>query len=351
MLQLSPTSPTPERHRSPGRGGGGARRLRGWVAGLLSACTMLAAAAEPAPLLLVQPMDRTPVANVMAQHFARWMPQYLGEKAVLHRPSNHQGLDAIAWAAQSAPPDRTVMMMSQLWLSRLDGLPASTPGARDWVPLQVVLQGTWCLMAPAARHLPDFPALQAWLRTLGRPVRLSVPHNFGFTQLWIQAMARKTGLPWQAVTLETARESIQALLTDRVDLALERCGDTARYLSTLSAQGRNAHQALQVLARGSTSTSLVAPLFSQWQLPPLPLGWVAWFVPASMPPARQEAIGRALNAIALREDTQALIAQEFQQPVRMSVADSQQFVRRSQEQGVSLRNWLERAADPGQGLP
>ena len=37
--------------------------------------------------------------------------------------------------------------------------------ARGWVPLQIVLQGSWCLMAPEARHLPDFAALQAWLRT------------------------------------------------------------------------------------------------------------------------------------------------------------------------------------------
>jgi hypothetical protein len=48
----------------------------------------------------------------------------------------------------------------------------------------------------------------------------------------------------------------------------------------------------------------------------------------------------------LRPDTQALIAAQQQQPVRMSPSESQNFVRRAQVQSESLRNWLERSADP-----
>lgn len=346
MLYPNPPPLAPELARSSGRGRWGQRWRSQLVAGLLCALVVQGTAAEPAPLLLVQPMDRTPVGNVVAQHFAHWMPHYLGEKAVLHRPSNGQGLDGIAWAARAAPPERTLVLMSQLWLGRLDDLPPSNPGARGWVPLQIVLQGTWCLMAPEARNLPDFAALQAWLRTVRRPVRLGLPHNFGFPELWMQAMARKTGLPWVAATFGTAQQAIQSLAAGQVDLVLDRCGDTAQYLGSQSERARTGHLAVQVLARVGTPTPLAAATFTQWQLPPLPPGWMAWFAPAGMSAARQEAVGRALHAILLRDDTQALIAAQQQQPVRMSVVDSQRFVRRSQVQGESLRRWLERSADP-----
>lgn len=354
MLSRSPPSLAPEASRSPGwwRWGGGEglceglRGCRPLVAGLLCGWAVQAGATHAAPLLLVQPMERTPVGNAVAQHFARWLPYYLDEKAVLHRPSNGLGLEAIAWAAQSAPADRTVLMLSQLWLNRLDALPASAPGARGWVPLQIVWQGTWCLMGPEARALPDYPALNAWLQTLRRPVRLAVPHSFGLPDLWTQAMARKTGLPWQNQAFGTARQAVQALAAGNVDLVLDRCGDTAQYLDGQSERARTGLLGVQVLARVGMPAPLRAPTFAQWQLPPITPGWAGWFAPPGMSPERQAQLGKALHAIALRDDTQALIAQQQQQPVRMSVADSQRFVRRTQTEGQSLRLWLERLADP-----
>ena len=324
--------------RRPGRRGLRNRLLAGLFAALASQAGM----AESSPLLLVQPMEHTPVGNVVAQHFVRWMPHYLGEKATLHRPSNAGGLDASVWAARSGPPERTLVLMSQLWLGRLDALPA----ARVWVPLQIVLQGSWCLMAPEARHLPDFAALQAWLRTMGRPVRLGLPFNFGFPELWMQAMSRKTGLTWQASTYGTARQTVQALAAGKVDLVLDRCGDSSQYLGNPQERERSGYAGVQVLAQVGAPTPLAAATFAQWQLPPLPLGWMAWFASESMPEERREAVGKALYAILLRPDTQALIAAQQQQPVRMSPSESQNFVRRAQVQSESLRNWLERSADP-----
>ena len=346
MLSRRPPSPAPEASRQPGWWRWVQRGCAQLAVGWLCAGVVSAGAMPPGPLLLVQPMDRTPVGNAVAQHFARWMPHYLGEKAVLHRTSNGQGLEAIAWAAQSGPPDRTVLLLSQLWLSRLDGLPASAPGARGWVPLQIVWQGTWCLMAQEARYLPDFFALQAWLRTLRRPVRLAVPQSFGLPDLWMQAMAHKTGLPWQNQAFGTARQAVLALAAGKVDLALDRCGETAVFLDSQSERVRTGSLGVQVLARVGMPAPLSVPTFTQWQLPPIAPGWVGWFVPPGMPPERQAQVGKALHAIALRDDTQALIAQQHQQPVRMSVEDSQRFVRRTQTQGQSLRLWLERSADP-----
>lgn len=62
-------------------------------------------AAERPPLLRVQPMDRLMPANAVVQHFARWLPHYLGNKAVLYRDSNGKGLEGIAWAGSAAPTD------------------------------------------------------------------------------------------------------------------------------------------------------------------------------------------------------------------------------------------------------
>jgi hypothetical protein len=240
------------------------------LAGLFAALASQAGMAESSPLLLVQPMEHTPVGNVVAQHFVRWMPHYLGEKATLHRPSNAGGMDAIVWAARSGPPERTLVLMSQLWLGRLEALPA----ARVWVPLQIVLQGSWCLMAPEARHLPDFAALQAWLRTMGRPVRLGLPFNFGFPELWMQAMSRKTGLTWQASTYGTARQTVQALAAGKVDLVLDRCGDSSQYLGNPQERERSGYAGVQVLAQVGAPTPLAAATFAQWQLPPC--RWAGW---------------------------------------------------------------------------
>lgn len=325
-------------------------RWRVWLAsGGLAVCMGCSLAAERPPLLLVQPMDRVMPANAVVQHFARWLPHYLGDKAVLHRDSNGKGLEGIAWAGSAAPPERTVLLMSQLWQSRLDTLPASTPGARNWVPVQVVLLGTWCLMAQEDRHLPDYAALHAWLRTLGRPVRLGVPHRFGLPELWMQAMAHKTDLPWVSRAFPLQRQSIQALETGAVDVVLERCSDASHLLDG-RLEVRKDHPKVQLLAQQGLPASEHVPGFVQWQLPPIAPGWMAWFVRAEMSADRQEAVGRALHAILLRDDTQALIAALQQQPVRMSQTDSQRFVRRTQAQGQSLQQWLEHAADPLLGV-
>lgn len=325
------------------------RALERWRARLLAAglaaCMGCSLATEKPPLLLVQPMDRLMPANAVVQHFAHWLPHYLGEKAVLHRESNGQGLASIAWAASAAPPERTVLLMSQLWQSRLDALPAYTPGARNWVPLQMVLQGTWCLMAGKDRHLPDYAALHRWLRTLHRPVRLGVPHSFGLPDLWMQAVARKTDLPWVSTSFALQRQAIHALLAGQVDLVLERCSDASLHPDSKVA-ARIDWQGVQLLAQVGLPVSVRVPSFVQWQLPPIAPGWMAWFVRSEMSADRQEAVARALNAILLRDDTQALIAALQQQPVRMSTTDSQRFVRHTQAQEQSLQQWLERAANP-----
>lgn len=318
------------------------------VLGGLSLWVGSAMAKPEAALQLVQPLQRAPVGHVVAQHFARWLPHYLGEKVVMHNASHGKGLEAINWAVRSGKPEQTILLMSQEWLTHQELLPLSTPSARNWLPVQLVLQGSWCLLASAQYNLPDFPALHAWLRTLGRPVRLSVPYNFGPPQLWMRAMAHKTDLPWQAKAMDTAQQSIAALVAGEVDLALSRCGDMAPHSSPPVALQREARYGTQVLARvGASAASVVhVASFRQWQLPPLTPGWIAWFVSDDMSTARRAALGSALNAVLLRDDTQSLIAAQQQQPVRMSVADSQAYVRRSQQQGQSLQLWLERLAEP-----
>lgn len=316
------------------------------VSGVLCLWVGSAGAKPQATLQLVQPLQRAPIGHIVAQHFARWLPHYLDEKVLLHSDSHGKGIEAINWAVRSGKPEQTVLLLSQEWLIQQESLPASVPSARNWAPVQMVLKGSWCLVASSQHNLPDISALQAWLRTLGRPVRLSVPYNFGPPQLWMRAMAYKTGLSWQAKAMDTEKQSIQALVSGEMDLALSRCGDMSPFMGGVEAAQRNKRSATQVLARVGAPVLGNVPSFRQWQLPPLTPGWIAWFVSDDMPTARRAAVGRALNAVLLRDDTQALIAAQQQQPVRMSMADSKDYVQRTQQQGQSLQLWLERLAEP-----
>lgn len=320
------------------------------LAGVCGAPLGAGAQASTPPLLLVQPMDHTLVGNVVAQHFARWLPHYLKEPVVLHRPSNGKGLEGIDWAGRLGAPDRTLVLLTPLWLARLEAQPPVASGARDWVPLQMVLQGNWCLLAPGALWLPDFAKLHAWLQALDRPVRLGLPQQFGFPELWMQAMAQKTGLRWQAVDFRSGHRSVQALSTAQVDLVLDRCADVA--LDTPSERRRMGLQSVQILAQSGPPTPQTQriPTLAQWKLPPLPGGWLAWFAPATMRLERQAAVAQALHAIVLREDTRALVTAQQQVPVRLDPEGSRRFIQRSQRIGASLRQWLERSADPLQDM-
>lgn len=294
-------------------------------------------------------MSRSDVGNSIAQHFARWLPHYLPVDAHVHRPSVGKGMEAIRWAGQSPEADRTLLLISQLWLAQMEGIAPAVGATSGWIPLQVVLKGTWCLMAPQKQHLPDYSALQTWLQSLQRPVRLAVPHNFGPPELWRQAMSRKTGLPWISHSVASARQSLQALASGAVDLALDRCGDSAQALDVWRSAARSERSPVQVLAQLGVPKPLPVASFSQWRLPPLAPGWMGWFVRAEMPMSRQVALGKALHAILLREDTQALISALQQQPLTLSTADSRLLVHRTQEQDQLLRLWLERAGDPLSG--
>lgn len=316
------------------------------AAGCFSVAMGGSMAAEKPPLLLVQPMDRVMPPNAVVLHFARWLPHYLGEKVVLHRESNGKGLEGIEWAARSAPPENTLLFLSLLWLARLDSLPASVSDTRNWVPLQVVLQGTWCLTAAEDRNLPNYEALHAWLRTLHRPVRLGVSHSFGLPDLWMRAMARKTSLPWKTVPFGLLSQATQALAVGQVDLVLDLCAETAAYLSADADRMPANRLGVQVLAHEGLPPTVKAPTFTQWRLPPIVPSWMAWFASPEMSASRREKLSQALHTVLLREDTQALLVALYQQPMRMSTADSLRFVRRTQAEGLSLQQWLERAVDP-----
>lgn len=329
---------------------GGARAGR-W--GLLWACAagwgMAAHAKDPGAWQLVQPMTRPYVGNAVAQHFARWLPQYLGERVEVHVASRNQGMDALTWAAYAASPERTLVLHSALWARRWDELQAPGEGADNvhaFSPLQMVYQGTWCLLAKSGREFADAAALQAWLRTLGRPVRLGVPHNFGAPELWARAMAQKTGLVWMTQSFQDVAKSLPALVEGRADLVLERCGDVARWMRGPALGPYRRLLPVQVLARVGRPEPLPAPTFSQWQLPSLTPGWVAWFAPANMSALQQARAAKALHAVMLRPDTQALIAKLQQDPARSTPQASQTALRRAQADGRELQQWLDDAANP-----
>lgn len=312
-----------------------------------------ASAQESPPWTLVQPLTRTDMGSAIANHFATVLPRYLGAPVSVHAPTAGKGLESLTWASQPAVSQRTLVLMSSSWWSRVDERGGPGWGAASWVPLQMVLQGSWCLLAAESPQFSDFQTLQAWLRTLRRPVRLGVLHRFGMSEVWMQAMARKTDLPWQSLAYGRITDAMDALRERRVDLLLDRCAAIAKPLGRAAgaALSKMDSPPLQVLAHSGQHHAWSAPSFAQWHLPPLEAGWVAWFAPAGMPTILQKRAAQALQAMVQREDTQELITSLHYVPTRWSNETSRTAVQKSLHEGRLLREWVQAPVAAGESQP
>ena len=323
---------------SPGRA-----PARGLLRGALLAGALglagLAQAQEKSPWLLVQLLERTTVADAVARHYARLLPQYLDEKAAVHEASRAQGRQGAQWAVDEAPPQRTVILMSSiLGVQAYDEDEARRRDA-SLQPVQLVLQRSWCLAAAGTPSLRDSSDLVAWLRGLGRPVRVGVPVNGGLPGIWVRAMERRTGVDWQVQTYaQAAAPAVKGLLSGQQDLLLDHCAEMKRIAAT---GDESMPSRLRILAFAGDQAMPDLPSFSQWRLPPISSGWMAWFVPARMKPAERERVAQALHAIALRADTQRLIQDLQLEPSTLSVEASQSFVESSIGNWKAVAAWLD----------
>lgn len=320
------------------------RMRRDLLAGALGVGSLLgvagmAQAQEKGSWVLVQPLERAQVADAVARHYARLLPQYLEGKAAVHEASRAQGVRAVRWAVDEAPPQRTLMLMSSVLAVQIQDEDGARRRGLSMLPVQLVLQRSWCLAAASGQPLKNSGELVARLRKLGRPVRLGVPVNGGMPGIWIKAMERRTGVAWQAQTY--AREvypAVKDLLAGRQDLLLDHCAEIRR---VADAAGDAVRSRLQILAFAGEQPVSDVPNFCQWRLPPISSGWMAWFVPARMKPDERERLGRALHAIALRADTQRLIQDLQLEPSTFSIEASQAFVENSLGDWRSVATWLD----------
>lgn len=328
-------------HRSAGasffaRVGGSVRMLLGSLAALSGA----AWAHEPVVWTLVQPMVRTPTNEALIQHYLKLLPQYLDARVHLSSSQLAKGDEALRWAMETAPPKHTLILMSGIWMHRTE---RRWPGSWDTVPLvtlQTVFQAPLCLLVPQDRRLPDSRALEQWLASLKRPVRLGLPDPPGPPGLWMQAMERKTGLIWKGFPFRQAIDGVQALAAGKVDMVLARCSDVRQQWQAHAGGEHGRPLPVQVLLSVGSSPWMV-PSFASWKLPPLEQGWAAWFAPAAMPVEQQEAAARALHAITLRSDTVVLVRSLHLSPSRLDWAASRQYVYRSRHNTRSLELWLQ----------
>jgi tripartite-type tricarboxylate transporter receptor subunit TctC len=316
---------------------------RGLLRGALLAGALglagLAQAQEKSPWLLVQPLERATVADAVALHYAKLLPQYLGEKVSVHEASRAKGPQAVQWVVNAAPPQRTVILMTPMLGVQAHDEDEARGRDPSVLPVQLMLQRSWCLAAVGAPSLRDSGELVAWLRGLGRPVRVGVPVKGGLPGIWVRAMERRSGMKWQAQPYAWAATlAVKGLLAGQQDLLLDHCAEMMR---TAAAGGESVRSRLQILAFAGDQAMPNLPSFSQWRLPPISSGWMAWFVPARMEPAERERVGRALHAIALRTDTRRLIQDLQLDPSTLSVEDSQALVENSIGDWKAVAAWLD----------
>lgn len=318
------------------------------LGGLLGVAA-LAQAQEKNAWVLVQPLERTAVADAVARHYAKLLPQYLDDKAAVHEGSRAQDLQAVRWAVDEAPPQRTLVLMSSILGVQNHDEDMAKRRDPSMLPVQLVLQRSWCLAAASGQPLKNSSELVARLRNLGRPVRVGVPVNGGLPSIWVKAMERRTGVSWQVQTYaRAAYPAVKDLLSGQQDLLLDHCAEMRRIAM---AAGEPVRSRLQILAFAGEQPMSDVPNFCQWRLPPISSGWMAWFVPARMKPAERERVGRALHAIALRADTQRLIQDLQLEPSTLSVEASQAFVENSMGDWQSVAAWLDSISSSAPAQP
>ncbi|WP_162989484.1 hypothetical protein [Comamonas sp. lk] len=311
----------------------------GWLAADASAAGA-GIASQKGGWQLVQAVPRGEVAEPLTQHYARLLPLYLGGKAVIPASTRGRDVDGVYEALKTSDPDRTLMMLTTGMNSRLHDDAVNRHSSPPVLVVQLVLQRSWCLVS--AQDVPPRTAeeLGNWVAGLGRPLRIGLPFIEGAPDVWVRAMEKKTGVRWQPeVFAKSAEMSVEALLDGRLDLLFDHCAEFQRIF-----QGKNAARIrprLQILATSGSPDPSPFPTFTQWRLPTVQPGWMAWFVPSGMGATERARVARGLHAITVREDTQRLIRELRQEPSSLTTEASQIYVARWSDTWKSISHWLD----------
>lgn len=288
---------------------------------------------------LVQPLLRASLVDPLLRHYLKFLPQYLDGKVVVRETGKKPMLDRVRTALTDERADRTVVLMAPLSYGLIHDEQLAMRSEVSAVPLQVVARRPWCLaqaqdMAPRNRA-----AFISWLSSLQRPVRIGLASSKGMPAIWIRAMERKTGLTWTATDFNSsAEQGLASLLSGQQDLLLETCAELER-MRALRVAGADQGRVNVLLSEQAAANRSVAT-FAQWQLPTPAPSWLAWFTSSKMPQARRNLLGKAINAVTLREDTQALIRELGQEPMQLSVQASQLYVDNWLSDWKSISIWM-----------
>lgn len=300
---------------------------------------------------LVQPESRGPLLDPIVHHYVKYLPQYLGDKVVLQDVSRGQSMEAARDALSSENAGRTVVLMTPLLNEQIyDEQLARRSEARS-MAVQLISQRPWCLASGHDLQPRSGESFMAWLHDLKRPIRIGMAASYGLLpRVWIKAMEHKTGVPWTVTDFAgNSAQGLSSLVSGQQDLLLETCPELLRRLSAKDSSA--AADKVHVLLSTGDGAYKGTPTFMQWKLPMLTASWVAWFVSSQMRAEQRERVANALHAVALREDTQALIRELGQEPSLLSPKASQVFAENWLSNWKSVANWLDNLPADAPGRP
>ena len=316
-------------------------------AALLGGTVARAQDSEPT-LHLVQPMARAQLLDPLVRHYLKYLPQYWQGKVAIREIGKSQMLDRVRTAMNDERADRTITLMTPLPYGQIYDEQLAMRSEVRTIPLQMVARRPWCLASTYDVKPRNRTGFTNWVTGLNRPVRIGMASGQGMPAIWIKAMERKTGLAWVSTDFfANAEQGLISLYTGQQDMLLETCAEMSRMLSNRPAVP--GEPKLQLLLSEQPSADKSVANFAQWQLPTPAPSWAVWFVSSKMPEARRNRVAAALNAVTLREDTQALIRELGQEPMPMSVNASQAYVENWLGDWKSIKSWMNNLPDKAQG--
>ena len=299
-------------------------------------------------LHLVQPMVRGQLLDPLVRHYVKYLPQYWQGKVAIREIGKTQMLDRVRTAMNDERADRTVTLMTPLPYGQIYDEQLTMRSEVRTIPLQMVAKRPWCLASIHDVKPRNRTGFTNWVSGLNRPVRIGLASAQGMPAIWIKAMERKTGLAWVSTDFfANPEQGLNGLFTGQQDVLLETCAEMNRMLSNRTPVP--GEPKLQLLLSEQVSADKSVVNFAQWQLPTPAPSWAAWFVSSKMPEARRNRVAAAINAVTLREDTQALIRELGQEPMPMTIKVSQAYVDNWLGDWKSIRSWMNNLPDKAQG--
>ena len=299
---------------------------------------------------LVQPMVRDKLIEPLTRHYAKVLPQYLDGKVVLKNTGKINAPERVRASLDDERADSTVALMSPLFYDRIREDEEARKTSDKTLFLLLMAKRPWCLATTHDVQPRNQAGMTKWLNSLRRPVRLGLVSLRGMPAVWVQAVERKTGLDWVTTDFfNNVDQGMVSLQAGDQDFLLDSCAEINRMRAQQAGgPGRDKIQLLitdqKELGRDSTS-------FAQWKLPAPAPSWVAWFVSSKMPEARRQQMARALHAVSMREDTQALVREMGKEPVSWTVQGSQQYFENWLRDWKSVSNWMNNLPDMGHAPP